>query len=180
MRDLSRLRRNAHLPLALVALALARPSATSCTLAAVVVFGGIAIRLWAAGFLVKGGELCTDGPYRSIRHPLYLGSFLAALGICVITNSIWGWAVILPLFVLVYAAQVIAEERDLRARYGRAHDEWASRVPLFLPRFRASASPSGQPWRWSQVLVNREHYHVLLTLLLLVLFVSKWLWWPAA
>ena len=179
MKDLSRLRRNAHLPLALVALALARPSPSPYAFGFMVVLAGIAIRVWAAGFLVKGGELCTDGPYRDVRHPLYLGSFLAALGLCVMANSIWGWLLVLPLFMLVYAVQVTAEERDLRSRYGHAHEEWASRVPLFLPRFRGRAYAPNQPWRWFQVLANREHYHVLLTLLLVALFFTRLLWWPA-
>lgn len=179
MKDLSRLRRNAHLPLALIALALARPSLVPYGLGSVLVLLGIGLRAWAAGFLMKGGELCTEGPYRYIRHPLYLGSFLGAVGLSIMANSIWGWVLVLPLFVLVYAAQVIAEERYLGSHYGRAHDQWASRVPLLLPRLRARIAASGQPWRWSQFFANREHYHVLLTLLLVALFLVKMLWWPA-
>jgi protein-S-isoprenylcysteine O-methyltransferase Ste14 len=179
VKDLSRLRRNAHLPLALIALALARPSVAPYALGSALVVFGIGLRAWAAGFLKKGGELCTEGPYRHLRHPLYLGSLLGAIGLSVMTNSIWGWAVVLPLFVLVYAAQVVAEERYLRGQYGCAHDQWASHVPLLLPRWRARIAASGQPWSWSQFLANREHYHVLVTLLLLALFFARWQWWPA-
>ena len=176
MRDLSRLRRNAHLPLAALALALARPNLGAELGGTALVLVGLAVRAWAAGTLVKGGELCTDGPYRYVRHPLYLGSFLGALGFCVMTNSLWGWAVILPVFALIYIAQVSAEERWLRRQYGDAHAQWARRVPMLLPRLPGAGEGSSAAWRWSQFLANREHYHALITLALTVMFYLRPYW----
>src|SRR5262245_47766090 len=46
------------------------------------VVGGVALRTWAAGTLKKNQALTMTGPYRIIRNPLYVGSFLMALGFC--------------------------------------------------------------------------------------------------
>src|SRR5262245_1250731 len=36
--------------------------------------GGLFVRSWAAGILHKLDEVTTTGPYKLIRHPLYIGS----------------------------------------------------------------------------------------------------------
>ena len=177
MSNLSAFRRNAHLPLALVALVLARPSPLTNLVGTALVLVGIAVRVQAAGFLEKGGDLCTDGPYRCVRHPLYLGSLLGAIGLCVMMNHKWAWLVVLPLFLVIYTAQVIAEERLLRASYGDQHAQWAAQVPMLLPSFRRRGAGGARRWRRTRLLANREQYHVLVTLALVAMF---WLrpHWP--
>jgi len=110
-----------------------------------------------------------------VRHPLYLGSFVSAVGFCVMVNTLWGWTLVLPLFVLLYAVQVLLEERHLRVRYGEDHARYAARVPMLMPRFTAARTQSA-PWLLKRALANREHWHVLLTLLLAGLFFVKWRW----
>jgi protein-S-isoprenylcysteine O-methyltransferase Ste14 len=165
---------DAHLPLALLGLLIAKPTPLSIALGAVPVVLGIAIRVWASGFLEKDGGLCVAGPYRYVRHPLYLGSLLAALGFAFMMNVIWGWVIILPAFLLLCALQVVAEERHLRSLYGDAHAEFARVVPLLLPLPGKNASSHGGRWEMARALHNREHYHVIATLLLAVLFFAKW------
>jgi protein-S-isoprenylcysteine O-methyltransferase Ste14 len=166
-----------HLVLALLGLVLARPGLVTNLAGSGLVAVGLALRLWAAGVLEKGGGLCTDGPYQYIRHPLYVGSFLAAVGFCVMMNVVWGWALVLPLFVALYAAQMSLEERHLRAEYEDRHAAYAARVPMLVPRLAKERSGNGRAWRVAQVLVNREQYHVLVTLVLVGLFYVKWCFW---
>jgi len=163
-----------HVLLAVLGLWLARPSLGLNLLGSACVLVGLALRVWAAGLLEKGGELCTDGPYRYVRHPLYLGSLLAAVGFAIMINAIWGWAAVLPLFLALYALQVLAEERHLDLTYGAAHADFTSSVPLLIPRFGRVAEGKGRPWRLSQALANREQYHLVVTLLLTALFFLKW------
>ncbi len=171
---IARLRRvHVHFALALLALALARPTATTNIIGTILVVAGMLVRIWAAGVLEKGGGLCTRGPYSWVRHPLYLGSSIGALGICIMANSLWGWAVILPVFAALYAAQMMYEEQRLRADFGEAHREWARDVPLIVPRFRRGAFGAWQPRR---VLVNREQNHIVVTSLLVLLFYLRHLW----
>ncbi len=51
------------------------------------VLGGLTMRSWAAGFLTKSTELTMIGPYRLVRNPLYLGSFLMVVGICLLIGD---------------------------------------------------------------------------------------------
>lgn len=164
-----------HLPLALLALLLARPQPFTNALGAVMVVLGLAVRAYAAGYLEKGGPLCTDGPYRRVRHPLYLGSLLAAIGFSVMMNTIWAWIAVLPAFVLIYRGQVIAEERFLREQYGEDHARWSAEVPMLLPRLHP-ASTGGRRWSAARFFSNREQYHLLVTLVFLTMFWLKPHW----
>jgi protein-S-isoprenylcysteine O-methyltransferase Ste14 len=165
---------DAHPLLALAGLLVARPTLFSILLGVALVVTGMGIRIWAAGFLEKGGALCTDGPYRYVRHPLYAGSILAALGFVVMMNVIWGWVVILPSFLALYAAQVVAEERHLRSRYGEAYAEFARSVPMLVPLPGKRAKAQGRRWAVSRAAENREDWHVVVTLALIALFLAKW------
>ena len=166
-----RLRRiHGHVLLALLGLVLAQATLATNLVGSLLVAAGLALRVWAAGSLEKGGPLCTDGPYRHVRHPLYLGSLLAAMGFCVMMNVVWGWVVVLPLFLVLYAGQVVVEEQVLRREYGAAHSDYARRVPLLVPRLGPAPLGDARPWTWERVSVNREQYHVVITLLLLAGF----------
>jgi len=168
-----------HLPLALLALLLARPQHLTNILGTVLVLLGLTVRMWAAGVLVKGGGLCTDGPYGLVRHPLYLGSILAALGFAVMMHTIWAWLVVMPVFVALYGWQVSLEECQLRRQYGEAHQEWARRVPLLFPCPCRRAAGEGRTWQLARARANREHYHLLVTVVLVVAFYLKPLWMVA-
>ncbi|HUT86260.1 MAG TPA: methyltransferase, partial [Elusimicrobiales bacterium] len=69
----------------LVLLLIAKPFSWKLFIAGLVIISlGEAIRLWASGYLKKDKELAVTGPYRIVRHPLYVGSFLIALGFTLI------------------------------------------------------------------------------------------------
>jgi len=162
-------RTHAHFLLAALALLVARPGLVNNIIGTGLVVVGLVVRMWAAGVLQKGGGLCTVGPYRFVRHPLYLGSFIAAIGFAVMMHRALGWALILPLFILLYAAQMRLEEARLREELGEAYDEYARRVPMVVPRPTAG-SPRAPAWQLRRALLNREHYHALMTCALVGLF----------
>lgn len=80
-----------------------------------------------------GGKLLCEGIYGRVRHPRYVGVVFATLAMAFFSNYLASWviAAFVPpaLFGVVHF-----EERELRARFGQAYDEYASRVPRFLPR----------------------------------------------
>ena len=79
-----------------------------------------------------GGALLAEGIYSRIRHPRYVQLMF----------GLAGWAMILNyLATYVLAAATIAalrvivwmEEKELRARFGILYEEYAARVPRFIP-----------------------------------------------
>jgi protein-S-isoprenylcysteine O-methyltransferase Ste14 len=128
--------------------------------AIVVVCLGLAIRSWAAGYLIKNARLTTTGPYALVRNPLYLGSFLMILGFCALINdreNIW---IVLVVFPFLYVPQVAAEERYLKAKFGRKWIRYSNRAGRFFPR--RLVRPRFAGWRLTQWMKSRE-YNALLT-----------------
>ena len=79
-------------------------------------------------------------------------------------------------FVILYAAQVSLEERLLRAEHGEEHAQYVAAAPKVVPRLWGAAPGQGRQWSLSRMLVNREQYHLLVTLALVGLFYAKWHW----
>lgn len=141
-------------------LVLMRPSPTTLAAGAFVALAGAALRLWAAGYIDKGRCLAREGPYARTRNPLYLGSFLMALGVLLAGQ---GYVLLVPFFVFYvafYYPVMRAEERELLAGYGDEFIDYARRVPLFLPRL-APAAGGASRFEWRRVVRNREHRTVL-------------------
>ncbi len=92
-----------------------------------------AARLVGQTELSGGGEIARHGIYARLRHPRYVGSLLAILGACLIagTHAMWIAAAAWTVFALL---AISFEERELRARFGRAYEEYSRRVPRFIPR----------------------------------------------
>ncbi len=76
----------------------------------------------------------TDGIYARIRHPRYVQMTLALLGYALIANYPTAYGAFLLWCAGIYAV-VLLEERELRARFGKAYREYCRRVPRFVPRF---------------------------------------------
>lgn len=81
------------------------------------------MRLWGSGYigkLARNIELFNDyriksGPYRILRHPLYIGNFFLVLGTILFFNPfVLLKFLLLILFVFEYSIIVIAEEYVLK------------------------------------------------------------------
>ncbi|MHB8510296.1 MAG: methyltransferase family protein [Candidatus Dormibacteria bacterium] len=76
-------------------------------------------------------ELTTGGPYRLVRHPVYLGELVSGLGVVIALPSWYAFAI----FITFVGAQVFRmhfEERVLRATFP-GWDNAFSGVPRLLP-----------------------------------------------
>lgn len=89
-------------------------------------------RLVGRAELSGGGEVANNGIYARIRHPRYMGSLIAILGACLLagTRVMWILAAVWSLLTLV---AIMFEERELRARFGAAYEEYCRQVPRFVP-----------------------------------------------
>ena len=156
---LRRHRRTIGIPLALAALLLARYNARFFIPSLILVTIGELIRIWAAGHLQKEKILTTGGPYRFIRNPLYLGSFLIAIGFGLVSGSIWVWILITAYFVLVYIPVIKYEEMILREKF-LEYPPYAGKVPAFYPTFSPYPIATTQ-FSFGQAWLNREYNAVL-------------------
>jgi protein-S-isoprenylcysteine O-methyltransferase Ste14 len=76
----------------------------------------------------KGVEhLVTDGPFRRLRNPIYLGDTLLILAIAEITKNIWFVAAAGLFVALVTWLQILPEERHLEARFGEEYRAYKAR-----------------------------------------------------
>lgn len=85
--------------------------------------------------LSGSGEIARHGIYARIRHPRYAGSFLAILGACFLAGTRVMW-VVAGVWLLLTLTAISLEERELRARFGAAYEEYCRRVPRFFPLLR--------------------------------------------
>lgn len=83
-----------------------------------------------------GGSIARHGIYAHIRHPRYLGSFLAIVGACLIAARPALWAVAAVWTVLMLAA-IGLEEREMSERFGTEFEAYAREVPRFIPAWRS-------------------------------------------
>ncbi len=121
-------------PIAL--LLLARPDPRLFWIGLPFVIVGQAIRIWSAGYLRKMDTLITAGPFALCRNPLYVGSFLIAVGYFTMCGRLVVWIAGILLFWLFHGGAIVQEERLLRERYGEAFRAYCERTPRFLPRLR--------------------------------------------
>ncbi|HEX3726440.1 MAG TPA: isoprenylcysteine carboxylmethyltransferase family protein [Pirellulales bacterium] len=132
----------------------------------VLVNSGVLMRSWAAGILRKDKEVTTSGPYRVVRNPLYLGSFLMMAGFCELIGDPENIFFVLGPMILLYSIKVRNEEQWLSKLFPTAWAEYARQTPRFLPRFARTDIVTH--WRRTQWIASREYQAVLATMVALV------------
>jgi protein-S-isoprenylcysteine O-methyltransferase Ste14 len=88
---------------------------------------------WAAA--ADPADLVEVGPYRIVRHPLYLGLAAMAIGTVLVRPSLATLAGGIG-FAASLVLKIAAEERALARAFGARWDDYRARVPCFVPRIR--------------------------------------------
>jgi protein-S-isoprenylcysteine O-methyltransferase Ste14 len=132
---------------AAVALALARPTWRSLWIGLGIAVTGEFLRLWAAGHIEKGREITRSGPYRFVRHPLYLGSAMLGLGFAIAAASLPVVALTVTYLGMTLAAAVRTEEAVLDARFSGEYSRYRD----------GRAEPVARRFSWARALRNREY-----------------------
>jgi protein-S-isoprenylcysteine O-methyltransferase Ste14 len=103
---------------------------------------GGALRLWPVFVLghrfsglvaiQRGHTLVTDGIYRVIRHPSYLGLLINSLGWGLAFRSAVG-VLLAALMVIPILARIRAEEKLLHTEFGHEYEAYRSRTSRLIP-----------------------------------------------
>ena len=128
-----------------------------------VVAAGMTMRLWASGFVRKNKILATNGPYARVRHPLYTGNVLIAIGFSLASGLWWSFLAGALFIGIFYPAAIAYEDKKLAHLFPGQWEPWAKRTPAIVPGLRPATS-SDESWSWSfkQSLVgNGEPIYVL-------------------
>lgn len=78
-------------------------------------------------------SLVQRGPYRYLRHPLYLAYCLEAIGIPLVMQTFWSFGFGLLVFVPLEIQRAYFEERFLRETFKAEYRDYAARVWAFSP-----------------------------------------------
>lgn len=108
---------------------------------------GLVLLLWShlslgrnffAGLQVrKQHKLITDGPYRWIRHPMYMAFIALGLGFALLTASWFVGGTWFAGFGLMLINRLVKEEEMLTEQFGDRYAAYRKRTGGFIPR----------PWR---------------------------------
>ncbi len=99
-----------------------------------VIFLGASLRFWASGFLMKDTQVAVGGPYSLTRNPLYLGTFLMALGAAMAAEQIGFVLIFCVSFLAIYHYVILEEEEKLKRMFGKSYVTYTQSVPRFFPR----------------------------------------------
>jgi hypothetical protein len=128
---------------------------------------GAALRIWGTAYLgsatvnhgeMKAGAVLSDGPYRYVRNPLYLGSWcmFAAMAFLMPPTGALFVAVLITAFQV---RLIFAEEAFLASQLGQPYRDYMRAVPRLFPRLRTILSrsapqPTGRKPQWLHALIT--------------------------
>jgi protein-S-isoprenylcysteine O-methyltransferase Ste14 len=127
---------------------------------------GAGLRTWGAAYLgsavvkdagMHGDAVVADGPYRHLRNPLYLGTFLHTFAL----------ALLMPVSGAVFAIVAIGieqfrliggEEAFLEGKLGQSYLDYKARVPSVWPALRARVPASGVRPAWGIAVLGEAYF----------------------
>jgi len=129
-----------------------RPSwSLESTVAFVMEFGGylfllagLAIRIWCTFYIGsrKSKEIVAEGPYSFCRNPLYMGSFLLAIGVGLCFENLLILILVPAIIIPVHIIVARMEEKHLESKFGEQYRLYKQKVPAFRPHFSNYNSPA--------------------------------------
>jgi protein-S-isoprenylcysteine O-methyltransferase Ste14 len=153
---------------------LAKPTAISLLLGAVVVIPGLLLRALASGHVRKNEELATTGPYAYVRNPLYLGSLIMAVGFACAARSWWIAGIAVVFFFAIYIPVIRGEENYLGSRFTEFAG-YVRSVPSMLPRVTPYSKVKGA-MSWKLYWKHREYNALLGALAIIAILAGKLLY----
>ena len=117
---------------------------------------GALLRTWGAAYLgsgvvrdtsMHGQHVVAAGPYRYMRNPLYLGTFLHTFALALLMLPSGALFTIIGIGLLQLRL-MLAEESFLLAKLGEPYREYCAAVPRIFPSLRARVPESATRPSW--------------------------------
>jgi protein-S-isoprenylcysteine O-methyltransferase Ste14 len=104
---------------------------------------GLVTRIWCSFYIGnhKSKELISEGPYSICRNPLYIGSFLLAIGVGLCFENLLVLLLVPAIIIPVHIITAQMEEVHLEAKFGEQYRMYKQKVSRFWPRFSNYNSP---------------------------------------
>jgi len=109
----------------------------------VMLVGGLAFRIWSIRYLgkyftatvqiVDKHQIVQSGPYAIVRHPSYLGAYVAIVGSALFLNTIIGTITSALIMAIAYKYRITAEEKALINEFGDEYCEYVKAMPKIIP-----------------------------------------------
>ncbi len=77
-------------------------------------------------------EIVDTGLFAFSRNPIYVGAFIATVGVAVIYNMLWILATLIPFYLVIRYGVVAREEAYLERRFGDAYLAYKARVRRWI------------------------------------------------
>jgi protein-S-isoprenylcysteine O-methyltransferase Ste14 len=119
------------------------------------------IRIWGTAYLgtatvnnaqMKAGHVMADGPYRHVRNPLYIGSWLMVAAISMLM-PVSGAAFTMILLSVFLIRLILGEEAFLAPRLGEPYAAYKQAVPRLIPSLWPRVKAAGQSPNWGRALL---------------------------
>lgn len=131
------------------------------------IIGGVIGRFWS--ILYSGGRknvsVVQDGPYSICRHPLYLFSTMAVIGLGLHLGSLIVTFVMGGLAFLILMLTAKSEERFLLVEFGDDYRDYMARVPRIVPDLALFHTPQTVTFSTSVLRRNAADAMVFLSFL---------------
>lgn len=140
---------------------LAQPTLRSIFWGIPISIAGLVLRAWAAGHLEKNTVLTTSGPYAWVRNPLYIGTFVTAMGLAIASKRpMLAWVFFLA-FYFIYLPAIELEEQHLRKLFPE-FSSYERKVRMLWPTLPEGEDAKAFDWKLYR---KNEEYQAALGLL---------------
>ncbi|HYM79685.1 MAG TPA: isoprenylcysteine carboxylmethyltransferase family protein [Candidatus Dormibacteraeota bacterium] len=110
---------------------------------------GVAVAIWARYCLgvywsarvtlKEGHQLISSGPYALVRHPIYTGMLLGAVGTTLVVGE-WRGVVAVVLLLAAHTRKAMREESLLTTEFGEQYNCYRQRTGFLFPRLWKSGT----------------------------------------
>ena len=84
------------------------------------------------GLEVPPEHIVTQGPYRYVRNPMYLGHLIFMLGLALTFRS-WAALALFGFHIVWFHRRVLSDEVHLEAKFGTLYCDYKARVKRWVP-----------------------------------------------